>query len=200
MTYLHPADPNHHTTSIVRWVLVAVMTTASVCEGAANLVVVHPDGSGDYPNIQTAIDAVEPDSTILLSSGIFRGPGNRDLNLRGKEITIQSELDNPQSCILDLEGQESDRHRGFRFESGEGPSTIIRGLTKGTDGPGSAVPYCASTPTHRSKTAGSSITIRKVKVALPTVLTRARASLGASSGGTHPVPQVPPSCPMDPAA
>jgi hypothetical protein len=91
--------------------------------------VVHPDGSGDWPTIQSAISASQPGDVIELSDGTFRGPGNRDLDLLGKAVTVRSQSDDPQACVIDCQGSESDPHRGFSFSSGEGAATIIRGVT-----------------------------------------------------------------------
>jgi hypothetical protein len=42
---------------------------------------VAPDGSGDAPTIQAAIDSSAPQDVVELADGTFIGPGNRDLDL-----------------------------------------------------------------------------------------------------------------------
>ena len=53
--------------------------------------IVKPDGSGDYPDIQAAVRATSDGDTVLLASGTFIGPGNRDVDYLGKQITIRSQ-------------------------------------------------------------------------------------------------------------
>jgi hypothetical protein len=42
---------------------------------------------------------------------------------------VRGESENPKNCIIDCEGTPEDPHRGFRIDSGEGPDTVIEGLT-----------------------------------------------------------------------
>ncbi|MBN1845797.1 MAG: right-handed parallel beta-helix repeat-containing protein [Sedimentisphaerales bacterium] len=81
-----------------------------------------------YPTIQAAMDdAVERD-VVLVAEGIHSGPGNRDLDFRGKAITVRGRT-GPEHCIIDCEGTESEPHRGFYFHSHEGPDSLLDGLT-----------------------------------------------------------------------
>ncbi len=89
---------------------------------------VRADGSGDATTIQDAVNAAHHGDTILLASGTYTGDGNRDLNLWGKILTIQS-AEGSRSCIIDAGGSENEPHRAFHFRYGEGPSTEIVGLT-----------------------------------------------------------------------
>lgn len=96
-------------------------------DGKAAVYVVRPDGTGDFPNIQAAVDAVVDGDEILLAEGIYSGPGNGTIDLRGKKIRIRSELLNPNSCVIDLDaglGQQ-----GFLMTSGEDLDTIIQAIT-----------------------------------------------------------------------
>ena len=90
---------------------------------------VRPDGSGDFPTIQAAIDGASDGDTILLASGVFSGDGNRDIDFVGKAITVGSEAGHPDSCLLDCQGAYQNYHRGFHFTSDEGPGSIIQGIT-----------------------------------------------------------------------
>lgn len=90
---------------------------------------VRPDGSGDYPTIQAAINAAAEGDTVLLADGLFTGEGNRDLYFNGKELVVASESGDPESCIIDVEGAPGAGHRGFSFSNGEGPGAVITGLT-----------------------------------------------------------------------
>lgn len=114
---------------------------AAVPELASTAVyVVQPDGAGDFLTIQAAVDAAVDGDAIELANGTFRGPGNRDVDYRGKEITIQSQSGNPETCIVDCEGSLSDPHRGFRFASGEGSGAVLEGITI-INGYGSAIEH-----------------------------------------------------------
>ncbi|MCK4871421.1 MAG: right-handed parallel beta-helix repeat-containing protein [Phycisphaerales bacterium] len=109
--------------------------------------VVYPDGSGQYATIQEAIDAASEGAVIYLADGVFRGTGNRDIDYGGKAITVRSQSDNPEACIIDCQGSEGDPHRGFYFHTEEGPDSILRGvmITNGyVDGRGGGV-KCSDT-------------------------------------------------------
>lgn len=90
---------------------------------------VAPDGGGDFPTIQGAIDASLDGDIIELASGTFTGDGNRDLDFLGKAVVVQSEIGDPVTCFLDCGGSESEPHRGVRFVSGEGPTSVLEGVT-----------------------------------------------------------------------
>lgn len=80
-------------------------------------VLVRADGSGDYPTIQAAIDAVAPGGEVLLSPDVFTGEGNRDLDFNGKDITVISI--GGGMATIDCQGHPEEPHRGFIFNSGE---------------------------------------------------------------------------------
>lgn len=84
---------------------------------------VHPDGSGDAPTIQAAIDLAASGDVILLASGTFSGPGNRDISYRDKTLVVRSEA-GAASTIIDCEGLA----RGFTFHSEAGHAEL-RGVT-----------------------------------------------------------------------
>ena len=82
----------------------------------------------DYPTIQAAIDDANTSDIVLVAPGIYTGDGNRDIDFKGKAITVKSEQ-GPETCIIDCQGTESGPHRGFDFHSGEGPNAILDGFT-----------------------------------------------------------------------
>jgi hypothetical protein len=90
---------------------------------------VNPEGTGDYPTIQAAIAAVHDGGTVILASGLFTGPGNRDLDFMGKQFELRSAAGSPADCIIDCQGTPDDPHRGFVFNSGETGAAIMRGIT-----------------------------------------------------------------------
>ena len=106
------------------FLLIGVATTAWSLD-----IEVKPDGSGDYPTIQAAVDAAEDGDVVLLWHGTYRGDGNRDVDFNGKAITVRSRSGKPRTCIIDSEGTPEEPHRGFLFHSGEGPESILEGVT-----------------------------------------------------------------------
>jgi hypothetical protein len=89
-----------------------------------------PDGSGDFPNIQAAVDAAADGDIIELGDGTFQGPGNRDIDCIEKALTIRSREGNPGSCIVDCVGDAGEEHRGFRFQDAVGdPPARLEGIT-----------------------------------------------------------------------
>lgn len=86
--------------------------------------VVEEDGSGDAPTIQAAIDSCPPGGIVAVRPGTYRGTGNVELDLGGKQCILRSAL-GPEVTTIDCGGSA----RGFRLESGEDSLSIVRGLT-----------------------------------------------------------------------
>jgi hypothetical protein len=96
---------------------------------------------GDYGTIQEAIDAASGGQVIEVAAGIYTGDGNRDIEFRGKPITVRSAA-GPENTIIDCNNPDGlVAHRGFYFHEGEGPESVVRGFTirLGTV-PGSEIP------------------------------------------------------------
>jgi hypothetical protein len=90
-----------------------------------SILLVYPDGSGLYPNIQSAVDAAVAGDEVVLADGFFEGPGNWDIDLRGKAITVRAQTRRHASLwMLDVFGD----HRAFTMNSGEAPDTVIHGI------------------------------------------------------------------------
>jgi len=85
----------------------------------------------DYPDIQAAIDACVDGDTVVVTPGTYWGPGNYNISLKGKAITVQSEdPGDPQvvnTTVIDCQGSPSTR--GFIFQSGETIDSKVAGLT-----------------------------------------------------------------------
>ena len=64
---------------------------------AAAILDVRADGRGTYPTIQAALEAAKPGDTVQLGPGIYAGPGNADLNFRGKAVILQGDPADPGS-------------------------------------------------------------------------------------------------------
>ncbi|MBW7992634.1 MAG: hypothetical protein FVQ84_21815 [Planctomycetes bacterium] len=82
----------------------------------------------DYTTIQAAIDVSMDGDTVLVAPGTYTGNGNRDIDFKGKAITVKSE-EGPQTCIIDCQGTEDEQHRGFYFHNGEDANSVVQGFT-----------------------------------------------------------------------
>ncbi len=111
-------------------ILLAAMAWFYAPGASGTTYIVRPDGTGDFPTIQAALDAAESGDTILLAEGTFVGEGNHNLDFLGKAITVQSWSGDPATCIIDCGGRDSgDVERGFEFHFGETAAAVVRGLT-----------------------------------------------------------------------
>jgi predicted outer membrane repeat protein len=95
----------------------------------ATTYVVTPNGTGDFPTIQSALNAAVNGAVIELTDGTFSGPGNRDLDCLGKEVTIRSQSGAPELCVIDCQGGAGNSHRGIYFHSDEAYRTTLEGVT-----------------------------------------------------------------------
>jgi parallel beta-helix repeat protein len=102
-----------------------------------------------YCTIQEAIDASVNGDTVLLSDGVYTGPGNNNVTFDGRAVTVRSEH-GPDNCIIDC-GHE-DETIGFWFSAGDGPESVLDGLTitagRSTLG-GGAIDCTSASPTIR---------------------------------------------------
>ena len=79
---------------------------------------VRPDGTGDAPTIQAAIDSVGLDDHIVLADGLYSGTGNRDLYNSDKMFSISSASGDPSTCVIDCGSTPGDPHWGFSLAVG----------------------------------------------------------------------------------
>ena len=77
-----------------------------------------------YATIQEAIDAAASGDIVVVADGVYTGAGNKNLDFKGKAITVASQ-NGPANCIIDCQGGG----RGFCFHSGEGAVSVVSGLT-----------------------------------------------------------------------
>ena len=70
---------------------------------------------GEYASIQAAIDAAIDGDVVELADGTYIGAGNKNLDFRGKGITVRGATDDPTLCVIDCEGDG----RGVLFQRGE---------------------------------------------------------------------------------
>jgi len=101
------------------------------------------------PTIQAGIDSASAGDVVELADAIYTGEGNRDIDFMSKAVTVRSASGNPDLCVIDCEGSESAPHRAFRFHSGEGPESVLEGVSivQGWRDPGAAIRCEDSSPT-----------------------------------------------------
>jgi hypothetical protein len=86
---------------------------------------VVPGGGGEYETIQAAVDAAGEGDIVMLTGGLFEGEGNRGISMFGRPIIIRTQSRGRQGAVIDCGGAT----RGFIFASGEGPGSVLEGLT-----------------------------------------------------------------------
>ncbi len=82
----------------------------------------------DYDTIQAAIDHCWNGETVWVADGVYTGPGNRDIDFKGKAIAVRSEK-GPDACIIDCEAYPENLHRAFYFHHRETPDSVLDGFT-----------------------------------------------------------------------
>ncbi len=102
-----------------------VFTRASTAETFR----LRPDGLGDAPNIQAAIDLAHDWSVIELEDGVYSGEGNRNISFRGKNIVLRSRSEDPTACIIDAMGSDADPARVILITNEEPSTTKVEFLT-----------------------------------------------------------------------
>ena len=88
---------------------------------ALGLTILVPD---NYTTIQEGIDAAVNGDTILVADGTYVGEGNKDINFKGKAITVCSE-NGPEETTINC----GNSGRGFLFFRGEDYDSILEGFT-----------------------------------------------------------------------
>lgn len=89
--------------------------------GRADTVFVWPDGTGPYPTISAAVDGVPDGSTVYLLAGTYTGPGNRDVALSGKNVSLMAF---GGTAVVDCQGLGT----AFQLGSGVDASSVIQGI------------------------------------------------------------------------
>jgi hypothetical protein len=112
--------------SCIFCVLLLFFCPAVTADG--KVIYVDDDAPADFNNIQAAINDANERDTVIVGDGMYTGDGNRDIDFKGKTLTVRS-ANGPENCIIDCDGTETEPHRGFYFHSGEDANSVVWGLT-----------------------------------------------------------------------
>jgi len=80
-----------------------------------------------FYTIQSAVDEANNGDWVVVADGIYTGTGNRDIDFKGKAITVCSQ-NGSKNCIIDCNVNYS-YHRGFIFKKGEKSDSVLDGFT-----------------------------------------------------------------------
>jgi hypothetical protein len=78
----------------------------------------------DSSTIQGGINGAVDGDTVLVADGIYTGLGNKNVDFKGKAITVRSE-NGPDTTVIDCGGEG----RGFFFHRGEDEDSRVCGFT-----------------------------------------------------------------------
>lgn len=89
----------------LHWLVVFGTALAAVSLATAETFMVDCAGNGDYRTIQDGLDACDDGDTVLISPGVYKGDGNRDLVLRTRTAVIG--VGGASATVIDCEYQGS---------------------------------------------------------------------------------------------
>lgn len=114
-------------------ILVLVLGLTLGMYSRSAVITVDDDGPADFSTIQAAINAAQPNDTVMVLPGTYTGSGNRDIDFLSKAITVRSldpgDSDIVETTVIDCQGSQADPHGGFLFIRGEGNDSVLTGLT-----------------------------------------------------------------------
>jgi hypothetical protein len=89
-----------------------------------------------FATIQKGVDTAQEGDTVLVADGTYTGPGNKNISLGYRNMTICS-ANGPRNCIIDLENDG----KGFVLDWANTAATCIDGFTIMNGNPGDVYNY-----------------------------------------------------------
>ncbi|HUW18866.1 MAG TPA: PQQ-binding-like beta-propeller repeat protein [Sedimentisphaerales bacterium] len=129
------------------------LLSASTTFAGGRYIIVDDDDEADFNNIQAAIDDSNDGDIIYVFPGRYTGPGNRDIDFKGRAVTVQSVVpEDPyfvSVTVIDCNGSAAGPHRAFYFHSAEDANSVLAGftITNGYADEGGAIRCSGSSPT-----------------------------------------------------
>ncbi|MEZ4649316.1 MAG: right-handed parallel beta-helix repeat-containing protein [Candidatus Eisenbacteria bacterium] len=120
-TFHRASQSSWETARFVRHSLSVGIFCGALLSTSADGAIVHVPG--DAPTIQAGIDLATTTDTVLVATGTYSGPGNRDIEF-GKDLVLLSE-GGATVTIVDCEQSG----RGLYFKYGESAATAVEGFT-----------------------------------------------------------------------
>ncbi len=104
--------------------LAALAAAALVSPALAGTILVPQQ----HATIQAGINAAANGDTVVVAPGFYSGPGNYNLNLNGKAITVRSAA-GAASCTISAAGDPDEERAGFMLVGVQSALAVIDGFT-----------------------------------------------------------------------
>lgn len=108
--------------------MAGLLLFCGIGDASGTVISVLPDGSGDAPHIQAALEMAEDGDVIELGDGLFTGEGNFNIDFLGRAVTIRSASGTPGACVMSSPGAYEEERRAFWFHGGEGSDSVLEGI------------------------------------------------------------------------
>ncbi len=147
----------------------------------------------EQPTIQAGVDAASVGDTVLVADGTYMGPENRNIDYRGKDISVLSE-NGPGKTVINIQKAG----RGFNFHSSESNAALLAGFTimngeaeEGIEEAGAGIRCHNSSPTianclirdNYSEEVGGGISCGAYSIITDCIISENSAGYSAGAGG-----------------
>jgi outer membrane protein assembly factor BamB len=99
--------------------IMALVFLGPAAVSPARILSVNAEGSAEFPTIQAAVDQARDGDVVEIRPGAYRGPGNWDIEVRGKAITIRgvdpNDPDIVNDTVIDCNDPSQAGHQAFRL-------------------------------------------------------------------------------------